>query len=368
MRIDLVTTELRTGGAERCLTEIALNLNARGDWVRVMSLGPLPKGNREELVARMFRAGIPVYSAEATGAFSLPRVVRHVSHWLKEDPPDCLQTFLFHGNVVGAMAAKRAGVENHLGGVRVAQPHRGRIWLERRAAERMKRLICVSHGVECFVRDRWRVDPDIVTTIPNGIAMERFENFAPIDWTPHGISAGGPVMLFMGRFHQQKGIDLLLDVLPDLWMEYPELRCVFVGEGPYERRVRRFVNRAPAGFAACLPWQSQVEPLYMAADLIVVPSRFEGMPNVVLESMAAGKCVLAADVEGVGELLGLQASQQTFLPGDTTSLVTRLNELLRTNQLESLGALNRQRAATEFTLENMVNRYRSEYQRVVDGA
>lgn len=368
MRIDLVATELRTGGAERCLTEIALNLNARGDWVRVMSLGPLPKGNRDELVTRMFRAGIPVFSADATGALSLPRVVRTLSQWLQADPPDCLQTFLFHANVVGAMAARRAGVENHIGGVRVAQPHYARILLERRAAAGMKRLICVSEGVERFVRERWKVKPEIITTIPNGIAMDRFDKVSAMDWAQHGLSPGGPVMLFMGRFHKQKGIDLLLDVLPDLWMEYPELRCVFVGEGPYERRVRSFVNRAPAGFAACLPWQSQVEPLYAAADLIVVPSRFEGMPNVVLESMAAGKCVLAADVEGVGELLGPQAASQTFVPGDTTSLVRRLNEILRTNQFESLGVLNRQRAATEFTLENMVNRYRNEYQRIVEGA
>ena len=51
-------------------------------------------------------------------------------------------------------------------------------------------------------------------------------------------------------------------------------------------------------------WQNNVPGILAASDLVVLPSRWEGMPNAVLEAMASGRPVLAADVEGVRELLG----------------------------------------------------------------
>ena len=106
MRINLFITELRTGGAERCLTELALGLARRGDDVRVLSLAPLPLPPRNELVERLLAAGIPVESCGVRRSGHLVAAVRYVRNWLRESEPDCLQTFLYHANVVGAIAAE----------------------------------------------------------------------------------------------------------------------------------------------------------------------------------------------------------------------------------------------------------------------
>jgi starch synthase (maltosyl-transferring) len=205
-----------------------------------------------------------------------------------------------------------------------------------------------------------------VVTIPNGIDSRGFAEALPIDWTAWGLDHEGPLLLFLGRLHRQKGLDLLIDVAPTLWQLHPQLRLAIVGEGPMERQVRRLVAQAPRGRAALLPWQAHVASLYAGADIVILPSRYEGMPNVILEAMAAGRCVIAADVEGVSELLGPLAPEQTFPPGDRGSMVQRLDQRLRDEQHDALAQANRQRAAEMFSVEAMISRYQRFYLQLLD--
>lgn len=366
MKVNFLITELRTGGAERCLTELAIGLKARGDQVSVMSLMPFPHGTRDELVEQLRAADVALFSANARGFRSLPRATRLVRNWLTTDLPDCLQTFLFHANVIGATAARRAGVLRVVGGVRVADPNRLRSLLEYRAIRRMQALVCVSQSVENFVRRNIEPPKDVrLLTIPNGVRPEKFENASSIDWRTHQLSEGGRVILFLGRLHRQKGLDLLLDVAPTLLRLHPDWRLVIVGEGPLQNAVKRTIQQLPKGQACLLPWQKDVASLYSSADIVIMPSRYEGMPNVILEAMAAGRCVVAADVEGVGELLGSAANLQTFPPGDRGTMVERLNTLLSREDLTDLGEKNRRRAEHEFSVDKMIDRYRQLYSQLI---
>ncbi len=82
--------------------------------------------------------------------------------------------------------------------------------------------------------------------------------------------------------------------------------------------------------------------------------------------MASGKVVVAAEVEGVAELLGPAIMEQTFPPGDRGSMVQRLDALLRRDDLHELGSQNLARANSEFSIETMVDRYRSFYQQLIE--
>ena len=365
MRVNFLITELRTGGAERCLTELAIGLHDRGDDVSVMSLMPLPKGSRDELVGRLREASIPIATTNAKGLLSLPQSTRQVRQWLASDLPDCLQTFLFHANVIGSVAARRAGVITVVGGVRVAEPNRWRSLIERRAVRGMRGIVCVSESVRKFASASLSPAPSVrLMTIRNGIRVERFRDATPLDWGAFGLAPEGRVILFLGRLHHQKGLDLLLDVAPSLLRLHPNWRLAIVGEGPLEKNVRKTIATLPEGQACLLPWQSDVARLYAAADVIISPSRYEGLPNVVLESMAAGRTVLAADVEGVAELLGPNAPAQTFPPGDRGSMVERLDQLLTSGDLNEIGEANRVRAEREFSIDRMVDSYRELYQQL----
>lgn len=366
MRIDLLTTELRTGGAERCLTELAIGLCSRGDRLRVMSLAPLPRPPRDQLLNRLLGAGIEVTTAEADGLLSLRRTYAAIRRWLEADRPQVLQTFLYHANVLGSFAATGVKVPVRVGGVRVAQPRPQRWWLERLAVKRMQAVVCVSHSVEQFARARLR--PPQATrllTIPNGVRTGSFTDAVPIDWSSHGIRPGSRMLLFVGRLHHQKGLDLLLHGAGNLLARAPDAALVIVGSGPMEHQVQRAMASLPRGRAAHLPWQADVARLYAGADLVIVPSRYEGMPNVVLEAMAAARPVVAADVEGVAELLGEAAREQTFPRADVAAMCERIEEMLSRTDLVSIGAANRERAEHCFSIDAMVDRYRQLYSELV---
>ena len=89
-------------------------------------------------------------------------------------------------------------------------------------------------------------------------------------------------------------------------------------------------------------WRADVPEILAASDLLVLPSAWEGMPNVVLEAMASGLPVVATSVEGVEELLGPAAESQTVRYGDSAALATKIVRLVDDrHEATATGAENR---------------------------
>ncbi len=97
--------------------------------------------------------------------------------------------------------------------------------------------------------------------------------------------------------------------------------------------------------------------------MLLLTSKYEGMPNVVLEAMAQGKPVMASRVEGVTELLGPAAEEQTASWADTESFVQKLVNLAGDPvRCEKLGHANRDRVREQFSLERMIAAYARLYE------
>jgi glycosyltransferase involved in cell wall biosynthesis len=114
-----------------------------------------------------------------------------------------------------------------------------------------------------------------------------------------GVDPAAPLVVCVGRLCRQKGQDILLDAWPSVLRRVPAARLVLVGDGPDSARLRAAAPRDVlfAGAAAdAVPW-------YQAADLVVLPSRWEGMALAPLEAMACGRPVVMTDVDGARESL-----------------------------------------------------------------
>lgn len=150
MRVDLAITELFFGGAERCLTQLAIGLQQRGHDVRVLSIGSLPQGDQAQFVMALQDQGVVIEA----GGWDRPRQAIQAYWWLRErflqNPPDLLQTMLYHANVLATWAARSVGVPVRVGGMRVAERSRFRELLEARAIAQMDALVCVSDSVARF--------------------------------------------------------------------------------------------------------------------------------------------------------------------------------------------------------------------------
>ena len=367
IRVALIITELEPGGAERMLTELAKGLDRRRFAVRVYVLSGPPPVARAVLSRELQAAGVAVEFFGARKLWHFPGVVRRLTHALRAWQPDVVQGFLFHANVVAAVACRRAGIEHVVWGIRVAE--RGRrwhFWLLQRLADRAERIVCVSRGVAEFMHSRG-FPPKSIEVIPNGVDLATIDQAAPIELASLGVRPRRKALVFVGRFDRQKGTDWLLQVCPRLFEVLPMHDLLMVGSGPQEKQLRRLASQSSAaGRVHFLGWRGDVPSILKACDLLLVPSRWEGMPNVVLEAMVCGIPVLATPVEGIEELLGegmpFQTSELKSEVFCQTALRLASDGVLRGR----LGNENCARVEQHFTLAAMVQSYERLYQRLVE--
>lgn len=365
LRIDFVITEMFVGGAERCLTELAIGLKDRGDTVRVASIGTLPTGRQAALIERLRDHGISVESAQCDSAAQAFSAYRWLRKWFRVGRADVVQTMLFHANVLGTFAARSVGVPVCVGGLRVAEKHGIRLLVEKRAIKRMNAVVCVSRSVQRFAHEVFGHSIPPTHVIGNAVDIEAVDAICPIDWSAFGWPSGAQVLLFVGRLHRQKGLDLLIEAiepLMDASESSQQMRCLLVGDGPQREELARVAKRfGPARFQVA-GWRSDSLALIKGCRVLVLPSRYEGMPNVILEAMAAGKPVAATSVEGVEELLGDGKDGQTCAPEDPAALRELIRRLWQDPDAASeLGKLNRQQASAEHPLGRLISRHRDLY-------
>jgi glycosyltransferase involved in cell wall biosynthesis len=363
LRIAFCITELNVGGAERCLVDLAIGLDRARFAPTLYSLGPRPLPSNASLATNLDDARIPVFYLDARGAASFPRILRQLRRSFRAEQPDLVQTFLYHANVLGTLAAWSARVPRIVTGLRVAEPlRRWRLPLERFAGRLADRHVAVSEGVARFARERVGLRAEKIVVIPNGVSLSS-PPIAPADLTRCGLSPGKRAILFVGRLDEQKGIEWLMEQTPALLARLPQHDLLVVGTGPLETLLRMRAERLRIGNRVHLAgWRDDVPNLLAAADLLVVPSQWEGMPNVVLEAMAAARPIVAFDVEGIADAIGDLASLQIISRDDRCWFIDRVVKIAENSSLQlDFGSENRQRVAAKFRADQMVAAYQELY-------
>jgi glycosyltransferase involved in cell wall biosynthesis len=140
--------------------------------------------------------------------------------------------------------------------------------------------------------------------IYNPVDVARLRQFAAARTNPY--QGNGPHLVVAGRLQKEKGLDLLLDAMPAVVQRFPGVRLSILGEGPDEIKLKAQATRL--GIAQqidFLGFQENPWPYFSNADLFILPSRLEGMPNALLECLALGTPALATDCPG-----GIREMQQ----------------------------------------------------------
>ena len=204
----------------------------------------------------------------------------------------------------------------------------------------LDRVVTVSRNLEGEVL-RLGCPAEKLSTIPNGVA--------PDEYDPASIAADNPqIILGMGRMEAVKGFDLLLEIFSDIAKERKKVQLHLVGEGREFARLletslrhslhdKVVFNKAAVG--------EKKKRFIEGCTLFICPSRWEGMPLVVLEVMAAGKAVVAYDVGGMGEIIEHDKNGILIPPFDTQLMTQKVIELLdNRSKREQLGKCARQTA------------------------
>jgi glycosyltransferase involved in cell wall biosynthesis len=358
-RIALCITDLEVGGAERCLAELAARLDQSRFEPMVYSLAAPPSDSRRHCVARIEDAGVPIVYLGATSVWSFWPAVAELRRLLASQRPQLIQTFLFHANVLGRFAGHLAGVRHVVSGLRVAEHgSRWHLWVDRATRRWVDRYVCVSHAVARFAQTEGGLIGSRLVIIPNGIDAQQYPA-PPARLEELGVECARGVVTYVGRLDWQKDVLWLLQAAPRVLAESPGIHLLIVGAGPQAEELRQFAGQLGIGSRVHFTgFRTDVPAILAASRLLVLPSRWEGMPNVVLEAMASRLPVVASDVEGVRELLGEATEAQVVRHGDSAGLTAKILRLLDDRELAAeLGQANRLRAEQTFSIERMVAAY-----------
>ncbi|KUL53145.1 glycosyl transferase family 1 [Streptomyces sp. NRRL F-4489] len=336
------------GGTARVVADLVRSQAAAGLRVVVAA----PPGGTLHVEAAVAGAEVALWPAHWTAETALTDT-RRLARLIRRTRPHLVHS---HGSRAGFAA--RLAVRGRI--PTIHQPHRwrfegpggaaARAW-ERYAARWTDRVLCVSEAqraraTAAGLRARWVV-------VPNGVDPRRC---APAEDTDRDalrealpalcdtVPPGAPLVVCVARLCPRKGQAVLLRAWPEVAAAVPGARLVLVGDGPDRAALHR---AAPDGvlFAgaadSALPW-------YRAADLVVLPSRWEGMPLVPLEAMACGRPVVLADTGGVRECVPADAAEECLVPpGDPAALARAVTALLADPERRSaLGGRLREHVAT----------------------
>ncbi len=358
--IALCITDLQLGGAEQGLVEVATCLDRQRFCAVVFALEPPPKTEQDSCLPALLAADVEVHCLDARGSWDIVRVLRHLTRLLAAQKPRIVQTFLFHANIAGRIAARRAGAGHVVSGIRVAEPRRSwRLWADRLTDRLVDRHVCVSRSVAQFALEKARLPAEKLVVIPNAADLRRYPARKAADLRSCGIAAGRRVVSCVGRLDRQKGLPWLIRTAPAWLDRLPDADLLLVGEGPLRRKLEGLCRGSEVSdrihFAG---WRGDVPEILAASDLLVLPSAWEGMPKVVLEAMASRLPVVATDVEGVRELLGPGAGDQTVQYADSKAFAEKVVALMENSQRAAgTGEENRRRAEHKFSIPRMVTAY-----------
>lgn len=242
--------------------------------------------------------------------------------------------------------------------------------LRRLALRRAAGLIIPSAPEAARVRSRYHKDPAQIAAIPNPMDVTRWR---PMPGEPGrgelGIPGDARVVTWQGRVEiDKKGLDVLFDAWPLVCERHAAQSplLLLVGDGPDTAELRRMVAAAPTGTVRWVDrYVMDREALWRylaAADVVTLPSRREGFAVAVVEAMASGLPVVAADAAGVVDALGTgeEAGGLVVPLENPEALAAALGKVIADQDLaRGLGARGRRRAERQFSLDAVGAQLRS---------
>ena len=216
------------------------------------------------------------------------------------------------------------------------------------------RIVVNSEFMRNNVVAWYRVNPQKVVVIPNGVDQKIFtncDNRMPLD--------GDPSVLYIGHFSTLKGVDILIQSIAHLKSQFPNIKLHLVGSGNdhyfsliakkegIEKNVV-FHGWAKQPVAACY---------YKSADICVFPSRHEGFGLVVLEAMASGIPIIASDIPSFREIISDGVDGKLFKTEDSGALSKAIVNLSQDPQLRKELSLNAYQKASQYSWENIADKY-----------
>lgn len=358
MRILHIITSLRTGGAERLVTELALRHQAGGDQVEVL----LFDGTSAPLVKELELGGVMVHAlGKGSSAMYNPLLLPRLVRFLRKHPFDIVHTHNTPCQFLTALVPSQTLVTTEHG-----TQNRRRSWrwfrpLDRWMYGRYRLIVCVGEETRETL-SAWLAKPGLtarMTVIANGIDLQRMANAVPAE----DIAAtNGYKVLMVSAFRPEKDQQTLIRAISELPKTY-HLFLAGGAETPENRKVMeacQALAKEQQDRITFLGIRTDIPALLAAADVVVLSSHHEGMSMSILEAMAAAKPVVASDVPGLSDLV--RGAGVLVPPGDPEALARTIKDICENPDLARKIGRRCQERAQKYDIDETARQYRRLYQ------
>jgi len=372
-RVKLVLAESgdSLGGTERVVWELATRLPSRRFDVEVW-LSPAP--GVDELAASLAAREVAVKRVPEVDSRWDWRGMVHGWHELRRSAPRLLH--IHHvwpaADRYLAALADAAGVPHlivteHIVGRPYSGPQRR---LKRRELERADAVTAVCGAVADSLAHDYGIARARLHVLPNGADLPNLEaeRSEARRWRDHfGAALLKPLWVCAARLEEQKGHAVLLEALAELSRRGHDFKCALAGDGALrgalERRARELGLETRVEFLGRL---EEVGPLLLAADTVILPSLWEGLPLILLEALARARPVVASAVGGVPDVIEDGLTGRLVPPADAAALAEALERFHgRPDAALKLGRAGEQRVHASYTWERVVEGFELLYDDVL---
>lgn len=336
-RVLLVDNDLSLAGAEVQLMHLAKHLRRRGDDVMLMTILPIFQFEDDPEVATL-----PLVHVGTARFLRTPMAFARAWRTMRRFDPDIAVSFVYHANVmtrIVGLLARVPVIVSSIRNERFGPPRRDRII---RLTDRLATLTTTNsaRAAARLVRDDV-VPAERLRVIPNGIDVETFAA-DPDDRrrlrAELSLGEGDFAWLAAGRLTEQKDLPTLLRAFVPHHRRFVRSRLLIAGKGELRAELEALARDLQVDEAVTfLGERSDVPRLMAAADAFVLSSAWEGLPNVVMEAMAAGRPVVATDVGGVSELLEDGETGAIVPPGRAQELARAMDALVEMPEERRVG-------------------------------
>jgi glycosyltransferase involved in cell wall biosynthesis len=371
-----VIVSLGVGGAELMLKRLIechrFNLLFQHRVISLTSLGVVGKQMQAE--------GVEVVVMNMRSPLNFPVTLWRMTQLLRHQQPDVVQTWMYHADLLGGLAARMAGFKNVIWGIRTTEVSAGGSlttvgvrWL----CSKLSRW--VPHSIVCAAEASRRVHVALgyhansMVVVPNGFDLFRLQA-TPLQVaslrSECGFAEDAIVVGTLGRFNADKDPHNFVRAAGLLASKNAAARFLMVGRDCNAANVQLmgWINATGCADRFMLLGERRDAPVCLAAmDVFCLTSRTEGFPNVVGEAMAMRRACVVTDVGDAAYLLG---ECGVVVPKENTAaLVEGIAKLVRLSvaDREILGAQAHARIASEFTMDRTRERFEAVYNTVLSG-
>ncbi len=366
IKILYIVDGFRLGGAETKLLELLKHLDRKNYHISICSLnneGELRKdfenlGAKVKVLGRKHRFDISI----------IPKLIQ----FCKREKFDIVQNILFYADVVGTLSAKLAGVLGVISWETISHENESYEPVHRQIAYRfgmkfVDRIVAVSEDVRQSIVKLRNINPGKIITIHYGVNLTKYNNAKRNAAVDFPCNARFPSIAVVARLNEVKGHKYLIEALKKVVEHFPNLKCLFVGDGNYrkdlEEMVREFGLNNNVQF---LGFCDNIEEILQTSDLFVLPSISEGLPNALLEAMACSVPVVATSVGGIPEVIKDGFNGILVPTRNETALSEKIVKLAKDREyMMKLGKEGRKSVESHYSLQKQIEEFQSVYNELI---